>query len=43
LIKRFIRSGQRQSMLELFRHILSIGGDNQAVLAELENQLKRLT
>ncbi len=42
LIKRFIRSGQRQSMLELFRHVLSVGGDNQAVLVELENQLKRL-
>ncbi len=42
LIKRFIRSGQRQAMLDLFRHVLSAGGDNQFVLSELENQLKRL-
>ncbi len=43
LIKRFIRAGQKESMLELFRYLLSAGDCHQTVLDELACQLKRLT
>ena len=43
LIQRFIRSGQRETMLELFRSILSTGVGKQAVLSEIETQLNRLS
>jgi tetratricopeptide (TPR) repeat protein len=42
LIKRFVRSEQQQSMLELFRYLLSVGGKNRTILDELKNQLNRL-
>ncbi|MEE4252693.1 MAG: tetratricopeptide repeat protein [Desulfuromusa sp.] len=43
LIQRFLRSGQRETMLELFRHLLSAGIGKREVLAEIEACLKRLS
>lgn len=43
LIQRFLRSGQRETMLELFRHLLSTGVGKQEVLADIEACFKRLS
>ena len=43
LVKRFIHSEQKQSMLELFRYLLSAGSSHQRVLDAIENQLKLLS
>ncbi|MEA3363964.1 MAG: tetratricopeptide repeat protein [Thermodesulfobacteriota bacterium] len=42
LTKRFVRSGQRESMLELFRYLLSTDSGDPIILAEVEKQLKQL-
>lgn len=41
LIRRFIRSGQRQCMLDLFEYLLSVGGDNQVVLHQLGEHIRQ--
>ncbi|MCD6187560.1 MAG: hypothetical protein J7K09_05285 [Desulfuromusa sp.] len=43
LVKRFSHSGQQQSMLELFRYLLSAGHSHQRVLDAIENQIKLLS
>ncbi len=43
LIRRFVRSGQRESMLDLFRYLLATGDEDKAVLDEIDSQLKRLS
>ena len=43
LVGRFVRSGQQQSMLELFRYLLSVGSEPQPVLSEVKKQLTRLS
>ena len=43
LIKRFIRLGQRESLLELFRHLVAAGENSTAILNEIDTQLKRLS
>ncbi|WP_321371969.1 tetratricopeptide repeat protein [uncultured Desulfuromusa sp.] len=43
LVQRFIRSGQREIMCELFRSLLTAGVGKKTVLDEIEAQLKRLS
>ncbi|MCW8860077.1 MAG: tetratricopeptide repeat protein [Deltaproteobacteria bacterium] len=42
LTKRFLRSGQRQSMLGLFEYLLSAGGENRRVLDQIGEQINSL-
>jgi tetratricopeptide (TPR) repeat protein len=42
LIKRFVRSGQRDIMLDFFRRLLAAGGDNQPIVEELKSLLEKL-
>lgn len=41
LSRRFVRSGQRQCMLDLFEYLLSVGGDNQVVLHQLGEYIRQ--
>ena len=43
LSKRFIRSGQQEAMLKLFRYLLAVGKGDRAVLDELETQLEQFS
>ena len=42
LSRRFIRSGERRHMLDLFAYLLDAGGENQTVLNQLGEQLRQM-